>query len=109
MSWITDLINGEIAEQKKATEAEQPTAGQSEAEELKTMLRDLIREEVKELVTAEVKAATVPEPEPADAKQPEAPQPDIKAEIKKALAESLNSIPAKQRSIEESYDRIFNS
>ena len=110
MSWLSDLIKGEIAEQK-AAEAEQPTAGASDAEELKTMLRDIIREEVKTMVADEVKAAAVvPEtPKTEEAPKKEAPAVDINAQIKKALAETLNSIPAKQRSIEESYERVFNN
>lgn len=113
MSWISDLIKGEIAEQKKAEEAEKSAAGADDAETLKTMLRDIIREEVKTMVADEVKAAAVaPKAEEApkdEQKKAEAPAADIKAEIKKALAESLNSIPAKTRSIEESYDRVFNN
>ena len=112
MSWLSDLIKGEIAEQK-AAEAEKPTAGADDAETLKTMLRDIIRDEVKSMVADEVKAAAVaPKAEEApkeEAAKKEAPAVDMKAEIKKALAESLNSIPAKTRSIEESYDRVFNN
>ena len=110
MSWLSDLIKGEIAEQE-AAKAAQPTAGEGDAEALKNMLRDLIREEVKTMVADEVKAAaSVPEaPEATEApKQPETPI-DVKSEVKKALAETLNSIPAKTRSIEESYERVFGA
>ena len=100
MSWLSDIIKGELeAENKKQTETAPATAEPS-GDDLREMLRKVVKEEI---------ASAIKETLQADAKQADTKPLDIQAEIKKALAESLNSIPAKQRTIEESYDRVFNS
>ncbi len=107
MSWLSDLIKGEIAEQSKA---EAPTAEASEAD-VRTMLREIVKEEIKAAVAAEIAATKAAEPTPADAakEMQTAPEIDIKAEIRKALVENLNSIPAQPpRKLEESYARVFD-
>lgn len=118
MSWLSDIIKGELeAENKKQTETAPATAEPS-GDDLREMLRKVVKEEIasaiKETLQADAKAAekqadAKPAETQADAKQADTKPLDIQAEIKKALAESLNSIPAKQRTIEESYDRVFNS
>ena len=109
MSWLTDIIKGELT-----AEAEQQQSTAGSAADLKETIREVIREELKTAVVEELsalKAAEQPKQEAPEEQQPkqEAPAVDIKTEIKKALAESLNAIPAKERSIEESYERVFNS
>ena len=102
MSWLSDIIKGEL-EAEKQTKTTQATAEPS-GDDLREMLRKVVKEEIASAIKETLQADAKPAEKQADAKPL-----DIQAEIKKALAESLNSIPAKQRTIEESYDRVFNS
>lgn len=109
MSWLSDIIKGELeAENKKQTETAPATAEPS-GDDLREMLRKVVKEEIASAIKETLQADAKPAEKQADAKQADTKPLDIQAEIKKALAESLNSIPAKQRTIEESYDRVFNS
>ena len=120
MSWLSDIIKGELEAEKQNKTV--PATAEPSGDDLREMLRKVVKEEIasaiKETLQADAKAAdkqadAKPADKQADAKpadkQADAKPLDIQAEIKKALAESLNSIPAKQRTIEESYDRVFNS
>ena len=111
MSWLSDIIKGEL-EAEKQTKTTQATAEPS-GDDLREMLRKVVKEEIASAIKETLQADAKPAEKQADAKpaekQADAKPLDIQAEIKKALAESLNSIPAKQRTIEESYDRVFNS
>ncbi len=107
MSWLSDIIKGEIAEQSKAEGNAQP----ADPDAMREMVRDILKTEIKDLIAEEIRSIKPEQPEQIAQPEPEKPANDIdiKSEVRKVLAEQINTIPAKERSLEESYDRVFSS